>query len=254
MAFFSVFNMRALVQTLCFLLNLTLPTNAALGAFSTRRKDTEALCWNFNPLFVRKQSDRTAVVSVPAVLRVSFHFKTENSSSETTERWVMPPLTPPLPPQFVQPTLWDRRVRQRHNAAFISSLILTHTHTHAHCVSTTETTAAPSSRKQWRTSSLLYDCGLTRSAFHLFAFCQLIFFLQLPPFCLLSSLTPSCLVMTQKCAKTFFFFFLIHTLQCGPISHIGVYTRISGDEPKLPHNSGEGGWWRESIENNYMWG
>lgn len=107
---------------------LTLPTNATLRVFSTHHKSTEALCWNANPLFVLKQSDRTAVVSVPAVLRVSF--KTENSSSQTTDRWAMPPLTPPLPPQFVHPTLWDRSVRQRHNTAFISSLILTHTHTH----------------------------------------------------------------------------------------------------------------------------
>lgn len=51
--------------------------------------------------------------------------------------------------------------------------------------------------------------------------------------------------MTQKCAKNLTVLCLVRTLQCGPISHIGVYPRMSEAEPELLHNSGEvGGGWR----------
>lgn len=39
---------------------------------------------------------------------------------------------------------------------------------------------------------------------------------------------------------------VVRTLHCGPMSHIGVYPRMSKAEPELPHNSGEvGGGWRK---------
>lgn len=38
----------------------------------------------------------------------------------------------------------------------------------------------------------------------------------------------------------------MHTVQCEPMSHIGVYPRMSGAEPELSYNSGEvGGGWRK---------
>lgn len=117
-----------------------------------------------------------------------------------------------------------------------------HARARARSVSATKITAAASSRIQRRTSSLLYHSGYLLCFSHLSRL-PTCFISPTPPFWRSSLPASSCLVMTQKCAKLFSFFFLIFmcALWCGPINHIGVYPRLCRDELKLPHNSGEVG-------------
>lgn len=112
----------------------------------------------------------------------------------------------------------------------------------ARSVSATKITAAASSRKQRRTSSLLYHSGYLLCFSHLSRL-PTCFISPTPPFwrSSLPFFFLSC--DDSEVRKTFLLFFLVFmcALWCGPINHIGVYPRLCRDELKLPHNSGEVG-------------
>lgn len=163
---------------------------------------------------------------------------------------------PSSPLYSLHPTLWDRRVRQRHNAPFISPLILTQPHTHTQCLYHKDNNNNSTEQQEtvkdifpivWMWCVCCCACLLFALWHQLFSFsCSLSVSLSHSQCVSLSLLAFSLFLSTHDSeVRKKNFYLCLCFMQCEPISHIGVYPRMSGAELELPHISWEvGGGWR----------